>query len=126
LSIARDQHYDIVTRDGEYHEALLATKEDAIFETLLHEYTNGRTTTIAQTRQELGQLVITMSGVNFNALLPERIPELQASPHSTRFNDSSVEARAPSTRTRTIPSISVSYGKKPTRSSLHGRRRSRT
>jgi hypothetical protein len=26
-----------------------------------------------------------MSGVNFNALLPERIPELQASPHFDKF-----------------------------------------
>jgi hypothetical protein len=85
LSIARDQRYDIVTADGEYHEALLATKEDAIFETLLHDPTNERSTTRGQTRQELGQLVITMSGVNFNALLPESIPELQASPHFHGF-----------------------------------------
>jgi hypothetical protein len=85
LSIARDQHYDIVTADGEYHEALLATKEDAAFETLLRGRTNDETTTPAQTRQELGQLVITMSGVNLNALLPERIPELQASPHFHAF-----------------------------------------
>jgi hypothetical protein len=85
LSIARDQHYDIVTADGDYHEALLATEEDAAFETLLRGYTNYETTTSAQTRQELGQLVITMSGVNFNALLPERIPELQASPHFHTF-----------------------------------------
>ena len=37
LSIARDQQYDIVTADGEYHEALLATQEDSIFEVLLHD-----------------------------------------------------------------------------------------
>src|SRR5579862_6353238 len=70
LSIARDQQYDIVTADGDYHEALLATKEDAIFETLLHDSISGRTTTKAQTRHELGQLVITLSGVKFDALLP--------------------------------------------------------
>lgn len=85
LSIARDEHYDIVTSDGKYHEALLATKEEAIFETLLRGYSNSETNTLAQTRRELGQMVIILSGVNFDALLPERIPELQASPRFRTF-----------------------------------------
>lgn len=85
LSIAREQQYDIVTADGDYHEALLATKEDAIFETLLRDAISGSTTTRAQTRHELGQLVITLSGVKFDALLPECIPELQASPRFQCF-----------------------------------------
>ena len=85
LSIARDQRYDIVTADGDYHEALLATKEEAIFETILNDSIGGETATKAQTRHELGQLVITLSGVKFDALLPDRIPELQASPHFQSF-----------------------------------------
>jgi len=39
-------------------------------------------------------------------------------------NDSAALARAPSTRTRTIANISVSSGKRRTRSLWHGRRRS--
>jgi len=35
LSIAREQGLDIVTDSGEYHEALLAKREDAIFGALL-------------------------------------------------------------------------------------------
>lgn len=84
LSIADEQRYDIVTADGMYHEALLATREDEVFEALLEKKTSEPVATSAQTRQELAQLVITLTGVNYEALRPERIPELQA---STRFQE---------------------------------------
>ena len=85
LSIAREQHYDIVTPNAKYHETLLATNEDAITETLLNGPRHATTSTVAQTRHDLTQLAITLSGVNYSAIPPEAIPELQASPHLNKF-----------------------------------------
>ncbi|MCI0558005.1 MAG: hypothetical protein MN733_05880, partial [Nitrososphaera sp.] len=43
--------------------------------------------TAAQARHDLGQLVITLTGVNYQALRPEDIPELQASENFQRFRE---------------------------------------
>ena len=85
LSIATEQRYDIVTADGKYHEALLATEEDALFEALLNGGRAQVEPTSVQARNDLGQRVITMTGVNYRALLPISIAELQASPHFRTF-----------------------------------------
>jgi hypothetical protein len=68
LGIAGDQHYDIVTNSDAFHETLLAAKEDQIFDRLLHagavhKPAIGKT----QARHVLGQLVITLTGVNYEA-----------------------------------------------------------
>lgn len=85
LSIAREQHYDIVTPSSHFHEALLANNEDEVFDKLLEGYDPERNPTTAQAGNDLGQLVITMTGINYQALRPEDIPELQASRHFSRF-----------------------------------------
>lgn len=87
LSIAREQNFDIVTADGPYHEALLATDERDMFEKLIGSSNEPTSTSNVQTRRSLGQLVICIAGVNYKALRPERIPELQASRHFQNFQD---------------------------------------
>jgi len=84
LSIAEEQQYDIVTPSSDFHETLLATKEDGVFNALLNppgEVPRKRT----QTRNDLAQLVITLAGVNYQALRAEDIPVLQASKHLAGF-----------------------------------------
>ena len=87
LGVASDQHYDIVTNSTDFHETLLATQEDEIFEALLRS--NGKQTkpraTKGQVRRDLGQLVITLTGVNYQALRAEDIPELQQSENFQEF-----------------------------------------
>jgi hypothetical protein len=85
LSIAREQNFDIVTADGKYHEALLATDDDAIFNRLLRPLAKNEEISAPQTRRDLGELVIAFAGVNLKALLPEHIPELQTSKHFKAF-----------------------------------------
>ena len=85
LSIAREQHYDVVTPSTEFHEALLTTKESEIFDTLLSSDEPKPVPTIAQVGHDLGQLVITLTGINFESLQPEHIPELQSSKHFHKF-----------------------------------------
>ena len=85
LSIAREQGYDIVTPSAQFHETLLATKEDAIFDTLLTTEKSRLIPATAQTRHDLGQLVISLTGINYEALRPEDIPELQASKNFRKF-----------------------------------------
>lgn len=94
LSIARERHYDIVTPSTEYHETLLATKEDEIFDTLLGAEMPQPTLTKSQARHDLAQFVITMTGINYEALRPDDIPELQASKHFRNFQQL-VRAKAP-------------------------------
>ena len=84
LSIAGEQHYDIVTADGKFHEALLTATEDRVFEAVL-QGAKRRPATRAQARQDLAQRVIMLTGVNYEALRPEDIPELQASKHFQGF-----------------------------------------
>ena len=84
LSIAKEQDYDIVTPSAEFHERLLATREDRIFDALLAE-TPTQDPTATQARNDLGQLVIAMAGVNLNALDVESIPALQESRHFRGF-----------------------------------------
>jgi hypothetical protein len=86
LSIAKEQHSDIVTPSVGAHEALLATREDEVFEALLNPERK-QIVTSEQARQELGQLVIAMTGLNFEALRPEEIPELQASKNFRLFQE---------------------------------------
>jgi hypothetical protein len=85
LSIAREQHYDIVTPSAEFHEALLATRENEVFNTLLSIKEQKAIPTLAQVRHDLGQIVITMTGINYEALRPEDICELQYSKHFQTF-----------------------------------------
>jgi hypothetical protein len=84
LSIATDQHYDVVTADGAFHEALLATSEEDVFDAV-RRGTGRLPGTRAQARHDLIQRVIILSGVNFAALRPEDIPELQSSKHFQGF-----------------------------------------
>ncbi len=85
LSIAREQQFDIVTPSAEFHEALLSTKEDAVFGTLLSADEPRPVPTSSQASHDLGQLVIALTGINYQTLQPEDIPELQASKHFRRF-----------------------------------------
>jgi hypothetical protein len=78
LGVARERGLDIVTADGRFHEALVTTREEDVFETLLHPQ-DPLAPTANETRRELGQLVIALAGVNLKALPVERIPELQGS-----------------------------------------------
>jgi hypothetical protein len=83
LSIAREQELEIVTPSKTFHETLLTTEEDKIFDALLsHE---NHTPITAETRRyDLAQLVIVL-GINLHALRPEDIPQLQASAHLQAF-----------------------------------------
>jgi hypothetical protein len=85
LSIAREEHYDIVTESGEFHEALLANQEQEVFEVLLKNEATAAKPTAVQAGTDLSQLVITLAGVNYRALRPEDIPELHSSKHFSRF-----------------------------------------
>lgn len=87
LSIASEEPYDIVTPSAEFHETLLTVNVDAIFNILLAGKRPGTAQTTSQASHDLGQMVITMSGVNFQALRPEAIPELQSSEHFGRFQN---------------------------------------
>jgi hypothetical protein len=84
LSIARDEHYDIVTPNAKYHETLLATDEAELKRTLLDGPMHAKSTT-AQARHELAQLTIALTDVNYKAITPDIIAKLQASPHLERF-----------------------------------------
>lgn len=84
LSIARELSFDIVTPTGRFHEALLANKEEAIFDALLKTGGPPADTSNIQVRNDLTQAVITLA-VNLEALEPEDIPELQASNHFRKF-----------------------------------------
>lgn len=53
LSIAREQRYDIVTAEGAFHEALLATKAQDVFDALLHDDPNDTEQTRSQARQNV-------------------------------------------------------------------------
>jgi hypothetical protein len=80
LSIAREQALEIVTPSKAFHEALLTTEEDKIFDALLSHET--QTTITAEARRyDLAQLVIVL-GINLHALRPEDIPQLQSFAHS--------------------------------------------
>lgn len=87
LSTARERKLDIVTADGRYHEALLTTNEDEIFDVLLAKPRTRELMPAPQARHDLGQLVIAFAGVNLSALRPERIPELQASKKFSIFRN---------------------------------------
>jgi hypothetical protein len=84
LSIAEEQRYDIVTPSSDFHETLLATKEDGIFNALLNPFAAVPHTS-TQTRSDLAQLVIMLSGINYQALRAEDIPALQGSKHLAHF-----------------------------------------
>jgi len=84
LSIAREQHYDIVTPSVRFHETLLASTPAELFDVLLGEQT-AAVRTDNQVRHDLGQLVISLTGVNYQALRPEDIPELQGSTNFVKF-----------------------------------------
>lgn len=85
LSIAREQRYDIVTAEGAFHEALLATKAHDVFDALLRDDPNDTEQTRPQVRQDLAQRVVFLTGINYEALQPESIPELQASTQFQSF-----------------------------------------
>jgi hypothetical protein len=84
LSIARDDHLDIVTPSRQFHERLLTTDEDAVFDALLAKE-GGSRIPAAQAKRDLGHLVVVLSGVNFRALRPEALTELHASSHFHTF-----------------------------------------
>jgi hypothetical protein len=84
LGIAQEQHYDVVTPSSQFHETLLSTNEDGIFDALMNPLTQLPATS-SQTRSDLAQLVVTLTGINYQALRPEEIPEIQSSKHFTRF-----------------------------------------
>jgi hypothetical protein len=79
LSFAREQRYDIVTADSEFHEALLGADEDEMFDALFSGRRSDARAGRPETRRDLGRLAISLAGVNFEALRPEDIPELQSS-----------------------------------------------
>lgn len=85
LSIAREEKYDIVTPSADVHDTLLATNEEGVFEALMSNNPPPSKRSLWQASRDLGQLVITLSGVNLRALRAEDIPELQASKHLRRF-----------------------------------------
>ena len=87
LSIAREEQYDIVTPSAQWHETLLATDPTDITQALLHGPQRHPTIGTATVRNQLAQLVITLTDVNYSAIPPEAIPELQASPHLNDFQD---------------------------------------
>ena len=85
LSIAHEQNYDIVTPTVEFHDALIATDEDDIFDVLLSDTRRKPARPTRQASRDLAQLVITFSGVNFKALRPQNIPYIQESKHFRKF-----------------------------------------
>ncbi len=84
LSIAKEQGYDIVTPSTQFHEMLLANKGGQVLEALL-DIPESPELVAPQVRNELGQMVIDLAGVNYEALRPEDIPELQASKNFSNF-----------------------------------------
>ncbi|MFN0172485.1 MAG: hypothetical protein ACKV22_39280 [Bryobacteraceae bacterium] len=76
LAIAEQYGFDIVTDQTATHETVISSNQDEIFDRLLgafvHPGANQQTTT-----NELGQLVIGMTGLNLQALQPADIIELQ-------------------------------------------------
>jgi hypothetical protein len=82
--IAREQGYDIVTAEGAFHEALLATTAHDVFDALLRDDPK-HTEQTTQARQDLAQRVVFLTGINYEALQPESIPELQASTQFQSF-----------------------------------------
>jgi hypothetical protein len=93
LSIARDEDLDIVTDNGEYHEALLAGDEGRIVDALIRDvdsHVNG----VLDRQQALGELVFALSGINLRAIRPEHIPELQTTKGFRDFQDSLRRAAA--------------------------------
>jgi hypothetical protein len=84
LSIAEEQQYDIVTPSSDFHDTLLATKQEGIFDALLNPSREVPHKSV-QKRSDLAQLVITLAGVNYQALRAEDIPALQASKHLAGF-----------------------------------------
>ena len=87
LSIAKERKYDIVTPSTEFHEILLTNNKDAIFDMLLTSEEPFTAPTTSQASHDLGQLVITMTGVNYRAIRPEAIPELQISENFGKFQN---------------------------------------
>jgi hypothetical protein len=85
LSIAHEQRYDIVTPEGAFHEALLATRAHDVFDALLRDGPNDTEQARPQVRQDLAQRVVFLTGINYEALRPESIPELQASKQFQSF-----------------------------------------
>jgi len=85
LSIARDEQADIVTPSAAFHETLLTTNQDEIFHAILSGKQTTSVSSQAQRKRDLSQLVVTMTGINYQALRPEDIPELQASKHFSAF-----------------------------------------
>lgn len=86
LSIATEQKHDVVRPITSAHETLLATSQDDIFSALLREaQPSGLTVATSQVQNDLGQIVVELSGVNLNALRSDDIPELQSSKAIARF-----------------------------------------
>ncbi len=85
LSIARERAYDIVTPSADAHAALLATNEESVFETLINGSRRASAIPPQQARNDLAQMVVTLTGLNFRALRPQDIPKLQESPHLRAF-----------------------------------------
>jgi hypothetical protein len=89
-----------VTANGKFHEALLTTDEDRIFETLVSRRRNRRALAKGEVRRDLGQFVIEIAGINLRALTPESIAELQSAKefnvfqHTLRRAASTVEEGA--------------------------------
>ena len=77
LSIARESGLDIVTDTGKYHEALLATAEDRVFDALLG-YPQQRPSA-AEDMRDIAELVVSLAGINLQALRPEHIAALHGS-----------------------------------------------
>lgn len=60
---------------------MLATKEHEVFDALLRDHPNDTGQKRPQARQDLAQRVVFLTDINYEALRPESIPELQASTH---------------------------------------------
>jgi hypothetical protein len=76
LAIAQQYGFDIVTDNATTHETLISTDQDQILDGLLGG-SIAPSINEATTANELGQLVISMSGVNLKALRPVDIVELK-------------------------------------------------
>jgi hypothetical protein len=87
LSIAREMRYDIVTPSAEFHETLLAVEEKDIFDALLNGDKPEQIPRTAQVRNDLAQLVVSLTGINYEALQPEDIPEIQSSDNFRKFQN---------------------------------------
>lgn len=83
LSIAKAERLDVVTPSRRFHETLLATEEEDVFERLLTGK-RARRVPLQQARHDLGELVIAL-GTNLQALPAEAIPDLQQSDRFIAF-----------------------------------------